>query len=1787
MLLLLLPAFAFLGSMDVGGTTHNTISVDGALGDWHTDEKMGVDASKSFYFTWDADNLYFGWDGTNWALEGDLFIYINTTMDGSYSSVDWSGPHTLPFKGDYVFCMEGSDYFDLRHFSVDSWQTVKDHTGFAANTVYIGWAENPVTEITIPLSDLGNPSSVDLVAFAQWEDANNIWASFPTDNPASGEGSEILSYYYKAPTLGSGTAPNTLEVGFRMGGIEPREDAINLAIVWHQHQPYYKNVLTGKYEMPWVRVHTSQEYLDSPKILLEHPGVKVTFNIVPSLIQQIVDYTDNGVLDRNTAWLDKGVENLTEMEKHTMQFEFFWVPSWQYSMNNEASRYYHYLYNKTMHNLTPETIMMDTLLPMDELFDLAVVYHLFQLSPWYVQGFYEESERDERIMALYDQYGGYTQADLDYILDKQLNMMDEVLDVYAEAQNRGQAELITSPYSHPILPLLMMPGWNNEQGRFIYKESWYDDVVNHLDMAKDIFQEHFGQFPKGMWPSEQSVSQAVIEPIADSGIDWMITDEMVLDASGFDAESNDVLCKPYLVESNGKQLNVIFRDRVISDRIAWQYGKLSAKEAVDDFMDYVWDVRESLSDPADSLLTVALDGENWMFMSFVERDNGRLFMDELYSRLENTDWIRTTGVKDYIAQHPPDPASEKIDVLAKDCPNGAGSWIDGTMSTWSGEEEESLAWERLIAARDAVIKKEQEDPDFEGLDSAWKSIYAAEGSDWFWWYGLDQDSGYDELWDELFKTHLMNVYTALDEPFPPYLKNLWLPPQEPDKDATEVIDPGIDGYVIPGEWDGGYLYVDDDEMRGRSALEPEWDIDQVHVGYSSREVFVRVDMKASDVEYMWKNPDVDLSLYVGAPNARDMNIYSTNYLTKYSGEALNYPCVYRVKLINDEVLSSGRSQYGVYQADGKENWIYKLDKKGDTVAMNDVVEWAIPFKTLGIAAGDEFRLRVVLANATSGEDMDIVPKLPMEITVPRDVSPEVVLYTLEDTEGDETGDGNYAYPLAQDFSPHSGLWDILGAEISATEYDLIFRLQLAEITNVWHLRYGFSHQIIQIYVDQDRKSGSGEIDMLPGANAQVDPDFAWEVVISATGDSMFVQQATGEKVATGCEAVGDADENTIELIVSKEQVGSNVASYGYVLVIGSQDGFGTGKWRDVDPTPSVWTLGGGELPNSADGKEYDPGIMDALLGPDGESSQSSHIGSYNVASKKYARIPGITIPEIEQQVFGEKTKGVTGSGAIVSWQTTKPGTSKVEYGKTEALGSSTDEDMSLETAHSLVLTNLSASTTYYYRAGSRDGNSGPLFWSPIAFFNTTAVVDDEPPMIILPAVEFINDTAVNIHFLTDEVAVGKLEIGDDINNMTDKDWEVDFSKKHAFQVGELEPGATYYYRLSAKDSLMNLNSTDILDFIMGQEDEDPDDDDDDDPDPSGDPGKELIRETDSGVGMAPGTYLSVYLEDLSKGNEVEITGSVTGATIDILVLNSGGFSDYTSVISKSGSYFAYFKDAAELWTLGSFELGLTIPASGDYYVIFDNTDAPVSGARPDENGINATVNYDIRVLEGKGNYTGTPSMDYGAVPSFNISRSLTLEKGTYAYFEMKDYGKGDRISLYLTVKGGNIDILVLESDDYTKYRIESSGDDVKYSFLTQASRLDTDSISYTFVIPVSGSYYLIFDNTDAPDGGARSNGKIELSFDLLVDRSGSAAVIAGNAGDRTEVIMNGDTETSEESSGIIVWLILSVIFIALILILIIVVFVKIKREEDRLGVSRSRGNGGGDMDRKSRGGGGI
>ena len=1457
LLILSAPAIALLGGTidsnasalfeakpNVAGATPNDITADGDIADWPADTLMATDSNGvDFRLTWNATHLSLAWSGTDWAAtEGgaDLFVYLNTSSGGNSLSDDWNGRHTLPFDADYAILLEDSSYHAIRYFDGTIWQTTAEenaqmeiHT-FPGNR-FIGWSGDNDTEITIPWSAIGNPTSVDIIVWSQWQSGQHAWTVFPEENPASRNGAEngaeTFTHAYQISDRNLSLSPNTLPKVVS-GGVEKRADALNLAIVFHQHQPYYKNKLTGTYEMPWVRVHAMTEYVDSPGILAQNPGTKITYNLVPSFIEQLVDYHRNETPDVHTDFARRtwpthangtvsDYPNATERELHTMQFQSFWNSGWIYNVSASdadlgwlypSSARYAEIYGMTRHNLKPATIMDDTLLSPQNLLDLQVLWYLYQFSPDYVLGEYanlEDSVADGRpahadatLETLFMQNGDYTPADLAYVIQAQHEGMANVLPMYSALAERGQIELTTTPYYHPIMPLLMQDGWKMEDGIQVDKASWPDDVRTQLNRGMDLFEAELGFRPTGMWPSEQSVSPSMVQPVSEVGVQWMVTDEVILGDSTrvgggtIDIENAADLATPWLVsgrpsESGGDanatagEVAVIFRDRVISDRIAFQYGTMSPEAAVSDFIAHIDGVRQDLLDagldPSKHMLTVALDGENWMFMSeFQHRNNGRPFMQEWYSRLASHPTIVTTTPSEFLENNTDLPRIETI---------STGSWIDGTLRTWAGEEEESLGWQRLVEARQALVAFEEANPSHSGLESAWESLYIAEGSDWFWWYGLDQDSGYDELWDTLFKVHLSNIYRPLGLDLPPYLQDLWTNPSTPSIPYGGIIEPLIDGVALPGEWDGAARY-DADSIDGGSM-----DIDAFYLGYDASNVYVRVDLATNGSD--WESLDLDylpdLAIYFMQPNAINFNEVETNFRTYYGNQILGFPAKKMVAFNFDQMLGDdGLAKWNLFDAQGKigdvEGWqMISTSGLGGCAAL-DVYEFKIPWSELGLAPRASTRVKVVTAEANSlsygdGIDAEMAPPAPAEMVMP-DLEQWVTLLDIDDVTGDENGDGDYTYPLASDFEPGAGLWDVTHLKVSQSAWNARFEIEMSEMTDIWTLANGFSHQIIQIYVDRGETT-YGRTEMLEGANAEIHPDWAWEVAISATGEPgavKAVDASSGGTSAKGIEVSADSTTNIIQITVSKSVIGNDIPNYRFVIVVGSQDGFGPGKWRDVDATAKTWRLGGGADPASDDGIDYDPNIVEIILDAahsnGSAAAQAAMLAGYDVAAHQYAQLTGVEIPEVAQQIYGAKVAGVTANGAILEWSTTQPeaaivhctsqATGEGEGGDGNGSGVGTDDtgvgtivsfsendtnsDAALLLSHTILLSSLSTNTSYECWISIANSNSTALS------FNTSAEVDSTPPEILQIRATVLEDGRIKISWYTSENAAENVTI---------------------------------------------------------------------------------------------------------------------------------------------------------------------------------------------------------------------------------------------------------------------------------------------------------------------------------------------------------------------------------------------------------------------------------------------
>jgi len=506
------------------------------------------------------------------------------------------------------------------------------------------------------------------------------------------------------------------------------------------HQPYYRDLSSGQIHLPWVRLHGIKDYLDMVKILGDYPKIHQTFNLVPSLIEQIRAYIDGGQ-DKFQELSYKKAQELNHNEKQFLLDYFFSA-----HLNNIISAYprYYQLYLKKVNN--------KEFAPQDYL-DLQVWFNLAWFDPYFKRSIPE-------LKKLIAKGRHFSEEDKNTILDKQLSILKEIIPAYKEFQEKGQIEVTISPYYHPITPLL----YNTKIAKEANKEvrlpktnfSYPDDALSQIKQAVKLYQEIFGRTPEGMWPSEEAVSEHIIPFIMDSGIKWIVTDEAILFKSLKKKRTAQHLYKPYLLKREKGTLSAIFRDQNLSDLIGFVYHSWNETTSVSDFTGHLHSIAKNLKNK-DAFVVIAMDGENaWEYY----KNDGWDFLSHLYKSLSSDPLIKTVTVSEYLREN---PARDNIKHL------GAGSWIYGNFNKWIGQEQKNMAWEYLSKAREELQELTVNSSQFTANDNiniekAWKQMYICEGSDWFWWYG---DNNHD--FDVLFRTHLINFYKFIGKEPPEYL----------------------------------------------------------------------------------------------------------------------------------------------------------------------------------------------------------------------------------------------------------------------------------------------------------------------------------------------------------------------------------------------------------------------------------------------------------------------------------------------------------------------------------------------------------------------------------------------------------------------------------------------------------------------------------------------------------------------------------------------------------------------------------------------------------------------------------------------------------------------------------------------------------------------------------------------------------------------------------------------------------------------------------------------------------
>lgn len=517
---------------------------------------------------------------------------------------------------------------------------------------------------------------------------------------------------------------------------------VHLALVWHMHQPYYKDDLSGTYLLPWVRLRSTKDYVKMADLAAAYPHVRQTFNLVPSLLEQIEDTASGRPGDLFLSLSRKPAAELTAEER---SFILRWVRESPRFLRVQASPRYSELASR------PE----GETFTVEDMRDLQVWCNLAWCDPAWV-------DRDSRLSELKSKDRGFGEADKDVLFAAQLEAVGFVIGLYAELAKAGIAELTFSPYYHPILPLLddvasareAIPQIALPQRPFAHP----GDARAQIELGRREFERLTAVRPRGMWPPEMAVGESVARLATQCGVEWIVGDEDVLAASigkslGRDGEGRlwepELLYRPWRLERDGRSLAVVFRDNALSNAIGFDYHRMHARDAVGDFMGRLRRIREQQGDDRDFLVVVALDGENpWDFYS----REGHDFLNWLYEDLERAEDVVTTTVSDFLDQH------QERNHLGR---LHAGSWIGCSFDTWIGDPEHNQAWDLLGETRDWLADFADRYPEAEGLDAAWREIRIVEGSDWFWWFSRRHDSGMDAIWDNQFRLHLRNVYRAL------------------------------------------------------------------------------------------------------------------------------------------------------------------------------------------------------------------------------------------------------------------------------------------------------------------------------------------------------------------------------------------------------------------------------------------------------------------------------------------------------------------------------------------------------------------------------------------------------------------------------------------------------------------------------------------------------------------------------------------------------------------------------------------------------------------------------------------------------------------------------------------------------------------------------------------------------------------------------------------------------------------------------------------------------------------
>ena len=500
-----------------------------------------------------------------------------------------------------------------------------------------------------------------------------------------------------------------------------------ISFLWHLHQPAYRTA-DGVSHAPWAAVHAGGAYTTLARAIETTDATGQVINIVPTLLEQLLAYADGSVTDPVLESVLTPSTELSQEQRETLV-------SWAFHVDPKQLARYPRL--SELASRKPDSSSENRLTSRygpGDLRDLQVLFVLAHAG--------EQAWTDDRLAPLYERGSSFSANDHEQMTLWMRAQPAELIDLWRRIGKLQGVEIATSPFAHPIMPLLIDTGvveasWSPHLPPEVPDFQYPGDARWQLDEGLSFMREN-GFETIGCWPPEGSVSAAAVATYGSAGVRWLVTDEGILERSldrplREGAKTSGELYKQWRLGGDGPVL--FFRDRRLSDAIGFEYGRW------DDERRAAQSLSERLSaiardEPEEASIVIALDGENpWLHFP----EGGGRFLRELFERINDSGPELVPATLGAICETSRPEALEHLH---------PGSWINSIFATWIGDAEKTRAWEVLADVRNAIAETGNERPD---------SLLLAEGSDWFWWLGDDNPTELAPLYDRIFRHHLTDA----------------------------------------------------------------------------------------------------------------------------------------------------------------------------------------------------------------------------------------------------------------------------------------------------------------------------------------------------------------------------------------------------------------------------------------------------------------------------------------------------------------------------------------------------------------------------------------------------------------------------------------------------------------------------------------------------------------------------------------------------------------------------------------------------------------------------------------------------------------------------------------------------------------------------------------------------------------------------------------------------------------------------------------------------------------------